>query len=157
MDTSENNKSNTTSRDNSVGRSSVRSFKVMSSIGVLMDSLRNSEIVSDDSFVNKNRRKRVRKHKRSKPEIPVNEDTEQKTIFTNTSKISNNISPIHLRFNDADPVKSGDKEEIACETEQTALYNYSALKDEDFLKYPVMDNTLPRSGDVISFKVSSFI
>lgn len=158
----------TRSRDGSIGRSSsVRSFKVMSSIGALMESLRTSGVQSDDSFVNKSRRKRVRKRKRSSKEINgySSMDTAHETIPISipidTIKSEIKSSAVHLRFNDVETtnaMNSSEVKEIPVEqTEQeTPLYNYSVLNDDDFLKYPVMQNTLPRAGDVISFKVSYY-
>lgn len=141
------------SRDNSVGRSSVQSFKVMSSIGALMASLKSSATL-DDSFVNKTRRKRVRKHKRSKEATKLSNgslDTTNEVTPVHTTKLTNKASPlVHLRFSDEVVVESP---VVDIPDEQPPVYNYSALKDEDFLKYPVMQSTLPRKGDLISFKV----
>lgn len=163
-----NNASNNTTRcrDGSIGRSSsVRSFKIMSSIGALMDSLRTSGVQSDDSFVNKSRRKRVRKRKRSSKEIngyssmDIAHETIPISIPIDTIKSEINCSGVHLRFNDdesANAMNSFEVKQVPVEQkeQEVPLYNYSVLNDEDFLKYPIMQNTLPRAGDIISFKVS---
>lgn len=148
------------SRDNSVNRSSTQSFKAMNSIGALMESLKSSATWSDDSFVNKSRRKRVRKHKRSKgSSLVVNGYSSAGTSHDITPLETivpfNNTSTVHLRF---DNDSSSETIPLHIEEEQQQpVYNYSALKEEDFLKYPVMQNTLPRKGDLISFKVSSAV
>lgn len=153
-----NNDTDSMSRDNSLNRSSTRSFKAMNSIGALMESLKSSVTLSDDSFVNKNRRKRVRKHKRSKgSSLQANGysslGTSCEITPLDTTVPLNNTSTVHLRFDDDD--SSAETISLHVEDEQQQpVYNYSALKEEDFLKYPVMQSILPRKGDLISFKVS---
>lgn len=135
------------SRDNSVSRTSLRSFKAMSSIGALMESLRSST-QNDDSFVNKRKRKRVRRRKQTKESssFPNGHHLADATL---DSTVTPRSSSVHLRFDESEEVTSP-----AEVTQQAPVYNYSVLKDEDFSKYPIMQNTLPREGDIISFKVS---
>lgn len=152
------------SRSNSFSRTSAKSFKIMSSIGTLMDSLRTTETHSDDSFVNKTKRKRVRKHKRSRDSAKrfnSSVDTVHEPVSIDTTMLMNKVSPLHLRFSNDDIPETSHmngniKSKSSSVTEKAPVYNYCALKDEDFLKYPIMESTLPRAGDVLSFKVIFF-
>lgn len=149
------------SRDTSLNRSvsSTRSFKVMSSIGALMDSIKSATTQSDDSFVNKNKRKRVRKHRRSKqhssftnearPSVEIVNDN----VLVDTAKLNAKSAAVHLRFDDTANVNSVVESKSCDNVHQSPIYNYGVLNEDGFLKYPVMTNTLPRQGDVISFKV----
>lgn len=133
-----------------------KSFKVASSIGALMESLKTSALESDDSFVNKTKRKRIRKHKRSKESSSfLNGCSPMEAVPMNSTSLCNKSSAIHLRFDDVETGNtSAETAPLNTKKEQQPIYNFCTLKDEDFFKYPLMQNTLPRKGDVITFKVS---
>lgn len=146
-------------------RTTLNSFKVINSIGSLMDSLKSTTITPNNEYcVNKTKRKRVRKHKRSSRVSsattvnecsPVINVTMDETVTADTVKVMNKNNknlPTHLKFTENESIAV--KPLALSDIKQIPVYNYCALKDEDFLKYPLMDSIFPRRDDVISFKVS---
>lgn len=168
--------------DSSNHNTKQKRVKHESTVGVLVDKLRNSlseGALSDDCFLIKRKRKRTRKHKpklkdlhleasivledaEHKPEMPtispslhIRFENDDETMSETTINICSNESQ-HIFQNKKTCLETSSVTGESC-INVSNLIEHNALKEEDFLKYPIMANTVPRKADVIAFKVSIFV
>lgn len=120
----------------------TKSFRLMNSVGALVERFQ-------DSSMNGIKRKRKRTRKRKSKLQPTDESLLSVSGCSTTD--TNKSSAKHLRFDKMD-VES----EEACMIQKEnrfALYDHNVLKEDDFLKYPLMQDKSPHVGDIVAFKV----
>lgn len=122
----------------------------------------------DGSFVTKRKRKRVRKHKHREPSLQLS--NKSKTEIASIKYLKTEAAPVaHIRFDDqdlsdeVDEDKSSNLNNVSCESsavkEQSmidlTISDNVVIEENQLLKYPIMNNLVPRKGDIVSFKVKT--
>lgn len=118
--------------------------------------------------VTKRKRKRVRRRKTQKPEANLSTETAlpETSYYSDVPMNTKGCPSLHIKYEydneDDDNMKIVKiNEDSRVEEKNLSVINLTSDQEtmnleEDILKAPLMENILPKIGDIIAFKVSDF-